>query len=136
MDPNVLISARISPEGVPAEILEAAEANHYELIASDSLLAEMGDFLMRPKFRRHFSESAVSIYLDRLREAAILAKDPEDTPNHVPADSKDDYLIALAMNDSADLIVSGDGHLLDLKDETLPKILRPADFLERLRSKI
>lgn len=98
MDPNVLVSARISPEGVPAEILEAAEENRYELIASDSLLAEMRDVLMRPKFRRYFSESAVPIYLDRLRKAATLATDPENIPTYVPADAKDDYLIALALS--------------------------------------
>ncbi len=51
-----------------------------------------------------------------------------------PPTTDDDYLIALAIASDADLIVSGDGHLLGLDDESLPKILRPADFLERFQA--
>jgi len=130
----VLVSAAITPRGTPGGIVDFAEEGRFEIVVSAKLISEAEDVLMRPKFRRYLSEAAVSAYLfERLPSFASTAEDPEHFPARVPADPKDDYVVALAVNAAADLIVSGDGHLLDLEDESLPEILRPADFLSRLR---
>lgn len=116
--------------------MDSAEEGRFELIVSAKLLAEAENVLMRPKFRRYLPEPAVSAYLfERLASFASVADDPENTATRITEDPKDDYLVSLAVNASADFIVSGDGHLLGLEDESLPKTIRPADFLALLQTK-
>lgn len=112
--------------------MDLAEEGRFELIISELLLEEARDVLMRPKFRRYLPEVAVSAFLlDRLPSFAFATNDPEEVPSHTE-DPKDDYLVALALAAGADLVVSGDRHLLDLEDEGLPKTIRPVEFLKTL----
>lgn len=41
LDPNVLVSAYISPTGAPAQLLEQALSGRLQLVASPRLLAEL-----------------------------------------------------------------------------------------------
>jgi uncharacterized protein len=66
LDPNVLVSAAISPAGQPRQILTAWIDERFELIASPALLDELADVLARPKFRRHISASVVTEFLNGL----------------------------------------------------------------------
>jgi len=52
LDPNVLVSALISPAGPPREIVGAWMQGRFDLVASPALLGELRDVLERPKFRR------------------------------------------------------------------------------------
>lgn len=127
----MFVSARISPGGTPARVLEAAEDGLYELVASERLLDEVRDVLARQKFRRYLPVEAVSVYLERLRSSVTLLGEIEDDAGYT-RDPDDDYLIALALVSEADLIVSGDKHLLELEGECAPRIVRPAEFLSSL----
>ncbi|MDQ3629985.1 MAG: putative toxin-antitoxin system toxin component, PIN family [Actinomycetota bacterium] len=55
LDPNVLVSALISPSGPPREIVDAWIAERFDLVVSPALLAELDGVLARPKFRRWVS---------------------------------------------------------------------------------
>jgi putative PIN family toxin of toxin-antitoxin system len=130
LDPNVLISALISPQGPSAEILGAWIAERFELVVSGKLLAELGDVLARPKFRRWLTES------DGLEFAAVLAQSATvvgDQPilAALSPDPDDDYLIALARTAGVDYLVTGDRHLTELVDPS-PPILTPREFLDTL----
>jgi len=130
LDPNVLVSAAISPAGPPRQILTAWIDERFELIASPALLAELADVLARPKFGRFISAAVVTEYMDGLATDATIITDPHDPPELSP-DPDDDYLIALARAAGADYIVSGDHHLLDLTDPH-PPVLNPRQFLDLL----
>jgi predicted nucleic acid-binding protein len=71
----VLVSALISPRGIPARVVDAAENGCYELVVSRRLLGEMEDVLFRPKFRRYFPEVAASMHLARLLEFALFREE-------------------------------------------------------------
>ena len=43
LDTNILISALLSPRGVPAKLLDAWERKTFTLVASDVLIAEFRD---------------------------------------------------------------------------------------------
>jgi putative PIN family toxin of toxin-antitoxin system len=74
VDPNVLISSRISDLGHPARIARAADEGRFELILSERLLGELSEVLMRPRFRRYATEEEVEDLLFGLREKGIFSK--------------------------------------------------------------
>jgi uncharacterized protein len=126
VDPNVIISGLLSPTGAPARVLTAWLEGAYELVVSPFLLEELERALGYPKLRKRVSESDTRELLDLLRREADVRDDPGDPPPVRSSDPGDDYLITLAAATQS-VIVSGDRHLLDLRDE-LP-VYTPAGFL-------
>lgn len=113
LDPGVLVAALISKEGAPAGLLLAWLEGQFDLIASPSLLHELERVLLRPRFRRYVSEEEALGYVDLFRRMATLVPDQKSVPRLTP-DPGDDYLVALARASQADMLVSGDAHLLGL----------------------
>jgi len=130
LDPNVLISALLSPKGPSAEILSAWVAERFELVVSQTLLAELDGVLVRPKFRRWVSESDRLEFVAELARSATVVVDPP-APSSLSPDPDDDYLIALAQAAGAAYLVSGDRHLTALVDPS-PPIPTPREFLGTL----
>lgn len=129
LDPNVLISALLSPAGPPAQVVLAWDAGRFELIASPRLINELADVLARPKFRRWIDASDAVEFVSRVQEGALLEADPPPSPG-LTGDPGDDYLVALARAE-ADYLVSGDSHLTGLAEPD-PPVLTPRQFLDRL----
>lgn len=131
LDPNVLVSAFISQRGgSPDRIVRAWREGAFELVVSPQLIAELADVLARPKFALQAADGRAEAYVAALAGDAIQIDDPRDPPAVSP-DRSDDYLIALARTARADVIVSGDGHLIQLVDPT-PRVLTPRQFIEQL----
>lgn len=130
LDPNVLISALISPAGAPREIVTAWTQGSFDLVASPLLLDELRNVLARPRFRRWVSAATVAEYVKGLTDAATIIDDPPLMPGLSP-DPDDDYLIALARVAEADYLVSGDRHLTAISDP-IPPVLTPREFRDRL----
>ena len=126
LDVNVLISALISPSGSPARLLLAWQEGRFELIDSPALLAELRRALAYPKLARLIPPADADAFVAWLSRSALLARDATDPPPIHAADPNDDYLLALAAEQRAEL-VSGDGHLLALVGDY--PIAGPADFL-------
>lgn len=126
LDPGVLVSALIAPNGQPAKLLERAQVGEFELIASPRLLAELEDVLHRDKFRRYVDIETVKLFLELVRSEATVVHDPSEPAPLKSGDADDDYLLALAYGQKA-VLVSGDSDLLDLTGGA--PICAPADFL-------
>lgn len=131
-DPNVLISARLSPRGTAAKLLGALTDGRFQLVVSPTLLDELVGVLERPKFRRWLTVEEAHAFVDALRTGASLLDDPPATPGVTP-DPKDDYLVALARAARADRLISGDPDLTGLADAD-PPVLAPRAFLDELSS--
>jgi putative PIN family toxin of toxin-antitoxin system len=85
----------------------------FELIVTDTLLAELARALAYPKLRNLISSNEANAFVDLLRRATTVAVD-------LPArrrsrDASDDYLVALAATNGA-YLVTGDNDLLELSD--------------------
>lgn len=130
LDPNILIAALLSPGGAPAQIVARWLAGGFELVVSETLLAELERALAYPKLRTRVTASEAAEFVSLLRHGAILAPDPP-LPGHHSADPGDDYLLALAEDERA-VLVSGDQHLLALAD--LLPIQTARAFLDALES--
>lgn len=126
IDPNVLISALITPEGTAAELLRRLRDGELEVIVSPLLLNELEGVLRREKFRRYADLEAVDAFLERLRVEAILAPDPEGPAPIRSVDPRDDYLLDLAFNQKA-MLISGDSHLVEISGGA--PVCMPADLL-------
>ena len=131
LDPNVLIAALLSSGGAPARILQAWLAGEFELVVSETLLAELERALGYPKLRRRVGVGDAAEFVTLLRHGAILAHDSASI-SEVSTDPGDDYLVALAEQERA-ILVSGDQHLLALV-ERFP-IQSPRLFLDQLASR-
>ncbi len=131
LDPNVIISALLSPEGSSARLLRAWQQGAFECIVSHALLAELGRALAYPKLRTRIPPAEARRFLIWLAGSARNAKDPSDPPPVRSADPGDDYLIALGQNEAAAL-VSGDHHLLKLAGDV--PVFSPAQFFHLLNA--
>jgi putative PIN family toxin of toxin-antitoxin system len=131
LDINVLLAALISPGGSSAALLLEFRAGAFELVASPALLAELREVLGREKFRRYVTEAEAVAYVDLIRHEATILDDPAPSARPLSSDPDDEYLVDLARASPADVLVSGDAHLLGLRDR-LP-VVTPAEFLATLR---
>jgi len=129
LDPNILGAALLAPGGAPAELVSRWRAGEFELVVSETLLAELERVLAYSKLRKRVPETDARAFVALLRGGARLAFDPTAAARR-SADPADDYLVALAEQERA-LLVSGDQHLLALADE-LP-IHTARAFLEAVR---
>jgi uncharacterized protein len=130
LDPGVLVSAFLVADGPPGRILDRWREGELELVVSDTLLVELEDVLLRPRFAGRVDERDATAYVAGIRRAALVFEDPPAQPGLTP-DPGDDYLVALARAADADLIVSGDAHLTGLSKPT-PPVLTPRAFADML----
>ena len=130
VDVNVLVSAAIRRSGVPAAILSAWRAGQFELVISDLLLAELRDVLARPHVARFVTRAETEELVAALELSGTFVGDPPPSERLVPGDPDDDYLVALARAGGAQVIVTGDVHLLEL--DLQPPAVTPREFLVRL----
>lgn len=128
LDPNIIVSALLSPNGAPAKTLLAWREARFDMIASPALLGGLERVLAYPKLRRHIPPASAEALLDLLRRGATIAADVVD-PAPRSTDPADDYLIALAERERAAL-VSGDADVLALRGQ-LP-VFSAEEFLEWL----
>lgn len=133
VDPNVLVSAWISPHGFPRRILDAADTGDFEMVVSQRLLAELADVLSRERMRRHGPIERAQAHVQRAMRVGVHVEIDDEPERVVPDDPKDDYLVALAIESGADYLVSGDPHLMgpSLGQGTVP-VLTPRQFADLL----
>jgi putative PIN family toxin of toxin-antitoxin system len=116
LDTNVVASGFLWG-GVPRQLLQAARENQLQLFTSTTLLLELTDILGRAKFARKLVAAQLSV--DQLAERYALLVSVVHPAAITPVildDPDDDHVLACAIAAQADLIVSGDRHLLDLKE--------------------
>ena len=130
IDPGVLIAGLITPGGVPAAIIRAWTRGAFELVVSPLLLDELTTTLLRPKFRRWATESDVITFVEVLRHAAAMVEDPAEV-ERVSRDPNDDYLVALAREAGAHVLISSDGDLTSIEGND-PPVVTPRRFLSSL----
>lgn len=113
LDTNILVSALLSRNGNPAELLRHWREGKFELIVSPELLRELERVLAYPKIARHLGRDHATSFLQALKQDATELADAPPYEGPQSADPDDDYLIALAREAQA-YLVSGDRHLLQL----------------------
>lgn len=128
LDTDILISAFVFPGGPPEDVFRAALEGRVELVTSAPLLAEFGRVLSS-KFGWE-SSAAEEAVAQVVRIGTVVR--PETTLAEIAEDPDDDRVLEAALEGRADVIVSGDRHLLRLRTWRGIKIVKAAAFLRDL----
>jgi putative PIN family toxin of toxin-antitoxin system len=135
-DTNIAVSGLLW-HGPPRDVLQAARAGDLQLFTTAALLAELQDVLARPKFAERLKGAGVT--LDELvvgYAALATVVQPASIEPVIGEDPDDDSVLACAVASQAEVIASGDSHLLQLKEYRQIRILTAAQLLAELaRSK-
>ena len=69
-DTNVIVSAILKPDSIPASLVGLAMEGSVRLILSPAILEEYREVLKRPKFA--FDLSSVDVFLQDIEKAAVM----------------------------------------------------------------
>jgi uncharacterized protein len=126
LDTNVIISALLFG-GNPQRVLEMAMTQTFRMAISRKMLDEVAGVLQGRKFR-YPPEVALSIVreLESISDLVV----PIRRIAAIIADPYDNMVLECAVTADAEYVVSGDTHLLRLKEFESIRILTPAQFLK------
>lgn len=126
-DTNVLISALLWPDGSPAIAVAIARQGRIRSLVSLSILEEFRRILLE-KFKFEFAvvETAVQILVEH---SEVIQ--PRHAVQVIKADPPDNRILECAADGRADVLVTGDNHLLALETFQKIPILTPRMFLDR-----
>jgi putative PIN family toxin of toxin-antitoxin system len=127
VDTNVIVSALVFG-GLPRRVFEAVEAGRCEFYYSGEIESETRRVL-HDKFG--WDEQRLDRYLPVLWKLGERVT-PQHRVNAVKDDPDDNRILECALAAGADMIVSGDGHLLKLNAYEGIAILTPREFLSNL----
>jgi putative PIN family toxin of toxin-antitoxin system len=126
VDTNALISRLISPGSVPGRAVRRIVGEE-QLLVSEATMLELVDVLARPKFDRYLSVEERQEFFLQIGNVAEYV--PIWRPVRACRDPKDDKFLELAVNGTADAILTGDADLLALHPFYRIDILTPAELL-------
>jgi uncharacterized protein len=128
-DTNVYFSAFRNPKGVSARIFRAGVERRCRAVLSREIIDEFADACREKLGTR---EEKIQADIKSIVHAATEMVRLDTLPDAVPGDPDDNHILACAVAGKADLIVSGDRHLLSLKEYEGIPIVRPMDVLRTL----
>lgn len=135
VDANVLVSALLSPQGIPSQLFQLWELRLFDILVSAESLEELARVLHYPKIRKrlHVSDAALDDYVRLLGEKTIRVE-PQERVQAVTDDASDNVYLEIALAGAAHCVVTGDRHLLQLEQYQGIFILTPTAFLDQLTS--
>lgn len=114
LDTNVVVAGLLW-SGHPRRLLDLAIDEAAALFSSPALLDELTRTLRYPKFAQRIERFGTTPPALTVQYSALVTLlSPTQVPRVVAHDADDDQVLACALAAQADLIVSGDKHLLNL----------------------
>jgi putative PIN family toxin of toxin-antitoxin system len=133
-DTNILVSAMLIKNGIPAQILQHYQ--QFDLVLSEAIIAEVVRVLHYPHIQKRYAaqvqEADIQTYVKNLRRMGKIIK-VQTTLSVVTDDPDDNKILACAQEGAATYLVTGDPDLLIIGEYQGVRILPPAQFLELLR---
>jgi len=131
LDANVLAPGFLGTTSVSARLIERWRQQHFALVVSEHLLAELVRTYADPYFQRRISPDRVERVLRLLRRRAILTE-LTVTVTGVATQPKDDLVLATGVSARASYLGTRDKQLLKLGGYRGLRIAHPADLLDLL----
>ena len=129
IDTNVLVSA-FGWAGKPRQVFTQVLDANFELIVSEKQLVEVRRVLTYPRLK--FTPEEQARFLEVLARASRIVETHNEL-DVIKEDPPDNALLEAATEHNAKYVISGDNHLLKLKEYQSIKILTPAEFMALLK---
>jgi putative PIN family toxin of toxin-antitoxin system len=126
LDANIFISSFFWG-GKPRAILERVIAGRDELFISKEILAEIYAVIRRPKFQA--AEAEINYFINSIEEIANKIV-PKRRIKNGSRDKTDNKYLECGITANVDYLISGDIHLLELKEYAKIKIITAKEYLE------
>lgn len=135
LDANVLAPGFTSVHGASRRLIERWEADDYELVISEHLLAELRRAFDDPYYRTRVSSQQVDRILALLHAQAL------QTAQFVPVvgvatHPEDDLILSTALSGGASVLCTRDKQLLRLREHQTVAILSPGELLALLEREV
>ncbi|MDR2188908.1 MAG: putative toxin-antitoxin system toxin component, PIN family [Azonexus sp.] len=108
LDTNVLLSALLSPRGLPDAIYRAWLKNRFDLVTSTAQIDELRRASRYPKFENVLQPHRVGTMVNNMRRSIMLDALPALPEGVEVNDPNDAFLLAMALAGEADYLVTGD----------------------------
>ena len=128
IDTNTIISAPLSEDGNPATIFELLLLGEINNFRSEEITNEVIEVFHREKIKKLISEEKIQFIIDNYKKFSELVK-PNIELSVVKEDDDDNRILECAETANVDYVISGDEHLLNLKNHKNIKIVSPKEFL-------
>jgi putative PIN family toxin of toxin-antitoxin system len=137
VDTNVLISGLLWG-GPPNRILKWARDGRVVMFACESTINELKRVIQYKRIAKRLSilKTTPPETIAYTMNLVTFTPNPPDIPQTISDDPFDNIFLALASENKAHLIVSGDHHLLDLKEYNSIQILTPSLAVQVIESLI
>jgi uncharacterized protein len=128
VDTNVILSGLLWG-GPPNRILKWAREGILEIVACEETTAELRRVIQYKRFSKRLSDLNTSSneVFSYFMNLVKYVPTPETIPHVIRKDPFDNIFLALAMEKKTRLIISGDRHLLDLKEYKAIQIVMPSE---------
>jgi len=127
LDTNIVISSALG--GALVFVYQKWDEGKFTVIVTTDVISEYFEVLNRPKFGlKQETIDTITHYLYQFSEFVV----PEEKIRFIEDDPNDDKFLEAAIAGKADLIVSGDQHLLALKGFRSIPIISGREFLDWL----
>jgi len=129
LDTNIVISSALG--GALVLVLEKWDEGEFTVIITTDVISEYFSVLRRPKFGlQQETIDKITRYIYQFSEFVV----PEEQIRFIEDDPKDDRFLKAAIAGKVDFIVSGDKHLLALKEFRSIPIISGREFLDWLET--
>jgi len=133
LDANVIVSFLLTRGETISSIFNSWEKEEFDLLISEDIFEEVETVLEYEKIQRLVNPWEKAVLLEKLKLQATFVK--VKTKLDVLSDPKDNKYLECAVDGWADIIVSGDKHLLGLKEYRGINILTPREFVHDRENK-
>ena len=137
LDTNILVSALITKKtSPPQQLYTAFTTQQFLLVTSPPILAEVEDVINREeiiKYHKRTPRERKAIMEQLIQLSYVALESLASQEAIIKQDPKDDKFLYAALESHAEYIVSGDHHLLNLKEYETITIVTPTDFLVILK---
>ena len=135
LDTYVIVSALLAPSGNPAEIIKRWEADEFGVAVSNPLIDELENTLKYPRISKHlmWTQKTTNIFLSHYARSSTVVE-PKVKIKLIEKDPDDNRVLECAIASGASYIVTGDKHLLELKEYQGIVILSPSVFVALLKA--
>ena len=125
LDTNVIISG-ILFGGIPRSILDMLISGQHDFFLSMAIIEEFREVLNRPKFG--FDNGNALMVVEELHSLCTIVK-PVKSIKFIIDDPADNKILECAVAANAEIIISGDSHLLSIGSYNGIKILSPRQLI-------